>query len=809
MSTKSETLALALQQHQAGNLAQAEQLYRSLLQVGSSDPMIWCYLGTAQLAQGKPAEAEASYRQALGLRPQMVEAHADLGIALAQQGRLDEAAGSLRQALALRPQHPEAHSNLGVILNQAGRPDEAAGHLQEALRLRPDYAEAYNNLGTVYQGQARLADAAACYRKALQLQPQYTQAQQNLQGVLQSVAGPAPVPLTARPATLPVDDPARQYNVRGIHLAQERRWDEAVACFREAIRLRPDYTDAHNNLGNVLYLLGNLDEAIPCYEEALRHTPDHAGACSNLGEVLRQKGRLADGLRYCARAVELQPNLASAQNHLGLALSAGERFEEALPHCQEAVRLQPDLAEAHHGLGHVLLQLRRVDEAVAALQTALRLKPELAEAHTSLGAALLRQGKTDEALASLAEALRIKPGLSEPYLHRAQAQWQMGQFDEAEASCALAIRHKPDSPEGHNMLGVIRMKKGHPAEAVGEFTRALALRPEFPQAHFNRGLARLLMGDYKNGWADYEWRWRCRDFVTRPVGENEGWDGSPLAGRAILLHAEQGMGDTLQFVRFVPQLKQQGGTIVLACAAPLIPILSRCAGIDQVIDNKQVTFRFDLEAPLLSLPRRLGITLENVPAKVPYLFGDPALEERWHKELARFPGFKIGIAWQGNRDHPEDRLRSAALTCFAPLAREGVHLINLQLGPGREQLDALDGRFPVIELAPRSQDAAWTFLDTAAVMKSLDLVIAVDTAVAHLAGGLGVPVWVALAFAPDWRWLLDREDTPWYPTMRLFRQTHFGAWDEVFARMAGELTKRLAPRRRSRGGRASDSPDKA
>ncbi len=792
MPTKSEILAQAMQQHQAGNLAQAEQLYRSLLAVGSSDPMIWCYLGTVQLAQGQAVEAEASYREALRLRPQLAEAHADLGIALAQQGRLDSAAASFRQALTLRPDYPEAHSNLGVILNQARHPDEAIRHLQEALRIRPDYAQAFNNLGTVYQGQARLAEAIACYRQALHLQPDYPQAQQNLQGLLQAAGWAGNVAVSGRPAGLSPDEPARQYNVRGIALAQERRFNDAVASFREAIRLRPDYTDAHNNLGNVLYLLGNLDEAIPCYEAALQFTPDHAGACSNLGEVLRQKGRLEDGLRYCERAVELQPTLAAAQNHLALALSASERFDEALPHSQEAVRLQPDLAEAHHGLGHVLLSIRRTDEAIVALRTALRIKPELAEAHTSLGAALLRQGKTDEALASLAEALRIKPTLSEPYLHRAQAEWQMGQFDQAEASCAVALQKKPDSPEAHNMIGVIRLKKGHPAEAVTEFSQALALRPTFPQAHFNRGLARLLMGDYEHGWADYEWRWRCRDFVSRPVAENEGWDGSPLAGRTILLHAEQGFGDTLQFIRFLPLLKRQGGTIVLACNPVLIPLLSRCAGLDQAIDNKNLTFRFDLEAPLLSLPRRLGITLNNIPAEVPYLFGDPALEDHWRKELARFPGFKIGIAWQGNPDHPEDRLRSAALTRFAPLARAGVQLISLQLGLGREQIDALGGRFPVIELAPRAQEAAWTFLDTAAVMKSLDLVIAVDTAVAHLAGGLGVPVWMALAFSSDWRWLQDREDSPWYPTVRLFRQQEFGAWDEVFARMAGELTKRLS-----------------
>jgi tetratricopeptide (TPR) repeat protein len=792
MTTKAETLAQAMQYHRAGQLQQAEEVYRQLLQVGSSDATVWCYLGTAQLGLGKPAEAEASYRRALQLRPHLAEAYGDLGIALAQQGRLAEAADSFRQAIRLRAEYPEAYCNLGVVLNQLGRPAEAVASLEEALRLRPDYAEAHNNLGTVYQSRSNLAEAIACYRRALELQPQNVQARQNLEVALASAGMASAAP----PAPSSVEaDPARAQNVRGINLAQTGQWQEAEACFREAVRLRPNYPDALNNLGNVLYFAKKLDEAVECYKEVVRLAPDHAGAFSNLAEVVRQQGQLEEALAYAERAVQLRPDFAQARTHLGLALSANERYEEALPHFEEALRLQPNLADAHHGLGYAQLQLRRVDEAIASIQTALRFKPDLAEAHSNLGAALLRQGKLDDALACFREALRLKPTFIEPYLHRAHTLWQKGQFAEAEEAAREALRLEPDSAAAHNVLGVVHMKAGNPTAAVADFRRALEEEPDFAQAHFNLGLAYLLQGDYAHGWSEYDWRWRCRDFVTKPIDEKHGWDGSPLDGRTILLHAEQGLGDALQFIRFAPQVKQQGATVIVACPAGLIPLLSRCAGIDQLVDYRQLTVKFDVETPLLSVPGKVGATLETIPAKVPYLFGDSEREEHWRQELSRRPGFKIGIAWQGNRDHPEDRFRSVALSRFAPLAREGVQLISLQMGAGREQIDEVAGQFSVLELAP-SQEGSWTFLDDAAVMKSLDLVVAVDTAVAHLAGGLGVPVWVALAYAPDWRWLLHREDSPWYSTMRLFRQTRFNEWDDVFESMSRELTKLLAQRNR-------------
>jgi hypothetical protein len=295
----------------------------------------------------------------------------------------------------------------------------------------------------------------------------------------------------------------------------------------------------------------------------------------------------------------------------------------------------------------------------------------------------------------------------------------------------------------------------------------------------------------EQGWTDYEWRFKCKRFGSLPPFHAPLWDGSPLEGRTILIHAEGGLGDTLQFIRYAPLVHRRGGRVILVCQPPLVRLLSlsRGLGVERLLAQGDPLPEYDVHASLLSLPGLLGTTLESVPTDVPYLDAEPQLVESWRRRLGSYPGFKVGIAWQGNPKHCGDRFRSSPLVQFAPVARvPGVHLLSLQKGAGREQLPALQGRFPVTDLGSHLGD----FLDTAAVMKSLDLVISVDTAIAHMAGALGIPVWVALPFAPDWRWLLDREDSPWYPTMRLLRQTRPSWWEDVFHRIAEALQQRLA-----------------
>jgi hypothetical protein len=402
----------------------------------------------------------------------------------------------------------------------------------------------------------------------------------------------------------------------------------------------------------------------------------------------------------------------------------------------------------------------------------------------------MKQGRHDEAVASLRRSLALQP--NEPITHNSLgvALKEQGKLAEAEACLQQAIRLGASLPDADASRGVAH--QGSHDEANVHVQEAVRLQPGYADAHKNLAMVWLQQGNYEQGWPEYEWRWRCKG--STPVSYPQpAWDGSALAGRTVLLYSEQGLGDTLQLIRYAPLVQARGGRVVVLCQPPLLDLLSRCRGIDQVVPRGTPLPPFDVHAALLSLPGLFRTTLATVPADIPYLFADEGLMASCRRELAARPGFKVGIAWQGSPGYGDDRERSTRLAYFEPLARlPGVRLLSLQKGFGSEQLAEVADRFPVEDLGSRLDETSSAFMDTAAVMKCLDLVVTVDTMLGHLAGGLGLPVWIAQRFAPDWRWQWDREDTPWYPTMRFFRQTEWGRWDPVFARMAAALRARLA-----------------
>ncbi len=474
-----------------------------------------------------------------------------------------------------------------------------------------------------------------------------------------------------------------------------------------------------------------------------------AGNCIHLGDYPGAE-------QVCRRILEWDPAVGEAWFVLGVASQLLGKVADSVTYYRNSVKLAPGNAEAWNNLGASLSNLRRPEEAEPCLRRALELEPGYPQAHNNLGNALQAQGRFDEALESYHRALQFKPDYSEVYDH----------------------------------VGLVLQCQGRLNEAVVWFTQALERAPEAGAIHMNFALNCLQRGDFARGWTEYEWRFRCREHPVLDQGI-PAWDGSALDGRRVLLWAEQGLGDTIQFIRYAPEVAERGAQVIVSCPRPLERLLATCPGVSEVVPEGTIRTDFACQAPLMSLPRIFGTAVDTIPSHVPYLAADPELTAQWRDELVGRDGFKVGIAWQGNPDHKKDRHRSFPLARFEPLAGlPGVRLFSLQKGPGIKQLEELSGRFLVTDLGSRLGD----FSDTAALVQNLDLVITPDTSLAHLAGALGVPVWVPIPFASDWRWLLERDDTPWYPTMRLYRQRRWGDWDEVFTRMTRELCEGVGVR---------------
>ena len=488
---------------------------------------------------------------------------------------------------------------------------------------------------------------------------------------------------------------------------------------------------------------GRLPQAGELYRTALALTPDEPDALHLSGLIAYQSGDAARGAALTARAVRLRRTPEFLCNH-GLALEGAGRLSEAAAAARAAVELAPGLPEAHLNLGNALNGLERSDEAVAALERAVALRPGDGKAHSALGYALETLDRLPDAEAACRRATDLSPGLGEAWAN----------------------------------LGRVLNEQGRTRAARAAYAAAARARPATPKDPWNLALALLLNGFLAEGFAEYEWRWLYDGFPSprrrfaQPV-----WTGEPLAGRTILLHAEQGLGDAIQFARYAPLVAKRGGRVVLEAHAPLRRLLLGLDGVTALATLGGPLPDFDVHCPLLSLPRLVG----SIPADVPYLAAGVDAAAGWRARLGG--GMKIGLVWAGNPGHANDRNRSLPLAALAPLLNTpGVRFFSLQkeLRPGDRAILAEHG---VTDLAPDLGD----FADTAAALEALDLLVTVDTSVAHLAGALGRPVWLLLPFLPDWRWMTGRTDSPWYPTMRLFRQGRRGDWPGVVERVAAAL----------------------
>jgi tetratricopeptide (TPR) repeat protein len=605
------------------------------------------------------------------------------------------------------------------------------------------------NLALQHHGAGRLPEAEAAYRQVLSENPKHA-------------------------ATL---------HFLGVIAYQSGKPDAAVELIERALAAKPTLFEAWNNLGAAYRQLGRTADAIASYEKAIAIKPDYAEAHFNLGNALSGTGDTDGAVAAFRRAVEIEPAHAAAHNNLGNALKVQGQLEAAAASYGDAIRAKPDFAEAQNNLGTALLDLGRPEEAGAALRRALALMPGVAETHVNLGNALADLGRADEALESYGEALRLQPEYAEAHFNMGNALRDFGRAGDALAAFDKAVALRPDYVDAHVNRGNVLQDLRRLDDAEASYRHALEIDPAAAEAATNLGLLQLLRGNFADGWRNYAWRFRRRDVALKPREyDRPKWTGDSLAGRGIFVYPEQGYGDTIQFARYLPMLQAMGADVTFEVPAPLGRLFEAGAFSGKLVAEGETPAPFDCHASLLELPRLLGTTAETIPPP-----GDmPAVPEdlasAWVARLGGTGGLKVGIVWGGRPTHANDANRSLPPEALKPLADvPGVRLHSLQVGRDGEAGQVFGAAMH--DLAPDLGD----FADTAAAMLLLDLMISVDTSVAHLAGTLGRPVWTLLPFTPDWRWQLDRDDSPWYPSMRLFRQESGGDWPGVVGRVQRAL----------------------
>ena len=619
-------------------------------------------------------------------------------------------------------------------------------------------------------------------------------------------------------ATAPAQ--ADAWHLLGLAAHQLGKNADAVQAISRAIAINGSNSVFHNHLGAAYAALGQFEQSEACFRRALQLNPNDPQVFYNLAALSNLRGEKSAAIDHYRRAVQLQPQFAEAHYNLGNLLVESERWAEAEQTFAAALASKPNHFKALTCLAQVESRLGKHALCEANWRHAIERDPRNAELHFQLGSELQSQGKLAAAVESLRLAVLYEPRHSEAQNNLGCAYRALQQIQQAEQCFRLAIAAMPDSPQAHYNLGGILYELGQLDEAVASHRRALELRPhdlatrnnlgnllyelghldeslvhleqtlsvdsELPSAHYNRALVWLSQGRMPEGWAEYEWRWRCLDPAPQRLNEPL-WDGTPQPDKKLLLQSEQGLGDTIQFIRYLPLVRKLCPQTVVQIQPALLPLLEQ-SGITGLIPHTAPLPPIDLQMPLASLPWVFGTTLETIPLDIPYLHASTPLIDHWRERLAQYSGLKVGIAWQGSRTYRGDRYRSIPLSSFAPLAQvPGIRLLCLQKGPGVDQMIPLREELEVVDLGSEIDESAGPFMDTAAIMKNLDLVITSDTATAHLAGALGVKVWVALRIGPDWRWLAERQDSPWYPSMRLFRQSVFGHWLPVFEEMANVL----------------------
>ena len=716
-----------------GDFAAAETLYGKARKTGGGDAALHLGLGFALNGQGRTDEARQAAHDALALDAALAPAHFLFG--LIDRNDAPSAETHYRRSLELDPGHAGAALRLGLLLHGQGRAAQAAQAVEQCLahgrENKPGHSDLHTLRANLYFEEGRFDEAAMHYEAVLAQQPAHAAALANF-GLLK----------------------LRQHDL-----------PRALELLQRAADLDPYSAATLHNLGLALRAAGRRDEALACHEQALAIAPELHAARRDLAALLSERGMLPEAIAHLRQALAARPDDLDARHQLGEALLAAGNFAEAADCCRAVVQAEPRHVAALVNLAGALQGMRHFADAGDAYRRALLLSPEQAVIHFNLGTLLQSEG----------------------YFSRGDVRRE--KFAAARAAYRAALELEPGYLDALLCQGALAMAELKLDDALAWFDRALALHPENADARTRRGQLALLMGDFASGWRDCEYRFGQTGNKRLPPFSQPLWRNDfPLAGKTILLIAEQGMGDALHFVRYVALVAEQSpGAILIEAHEALHPLLRTLPAPVTVLEPGRPYPAFDCYCPLMSLPFAFGTRLDTIPARIPYLAPDPRRaaqwEERLHGEGGGEPRPRIGIVWSGSAELNNDFNRSIALKDFAALLPPGRRVFSLQKDVREADAKTLAELPQIVQVGALLHDYA----DTAAAIAGLDLIVSVDTSVAHLAGALGKPVWILLPFLPDYRWLTERSDSPWYPAARLFRQTEAGDWSTVFAQVRQAL----------------------
>ncbi len=672
-------------------------------------------------------------------------------IAFHQRGQFAQAKALYEGVIQAQPRHFQALHLLGLIAAQTGNPEVALGLIERAIEITPDNPDFHINMGNVLRTLRQFEAALASYGNAIAIKPDYAQALCN----------------------------------RGVVLQELSQFQAAVDSYDQAITLSPGLVEAHSNRGVALLELQQLDAAVASCDRAIALNPAYAEAHYNRGNALLGLKQIDEAIASFDSAIALRPAYAQAHFSRGVALHEHKQLDAALASFDQAIALNPQHAKAFFARGFVLLELGRSEASIASYDQAIAINSNYADAYSNRAAALLALKQWEAAVASCDKAVTLDPSHAQAFTNRGVALHQLKQLDDAMASYDKAIAAQPGYVQAHTNRGVALQALKQLDAAVACYDRAIAIQPDYAEAHFYKSLALLLAGDLERGWACYQWLWKTEKSASKLRHFSQPhWSGTEsLVGKTILVHSEQGLGDMIQFCRYAQLLADAGARVILEVPPPLKGLLQGLVGVAELVSKGAPLPAFDYQSLLLSLPMAFKTCLDSIPGRQPYLHCDSRKLQEWRDRLGAKTKPRVGIVWSGSTDHAIDYNRSVLLSALAPYLPDAFECFSLQKEVRAQDKTTL----ATLQTIRNFSDAIVDFDDTAALCELMDIVISVDTSVAHLSAALGRPTWILLPYVPDWRWLLDRDDSPWYPTAKLYRQSADGDWDSVFARVRADL----------------------